>query len=691
MTKEYAFGCLQPKVFCFPPPQAKIYQDRSQTMKKYILLASTLLAATAAPAAPATNTAEEIVITASRAGRAAAEMPQNVSIITAKDIEKSGAANVVDALKSAGGIEFRSTSGNSAQAEVALRGFGENSFGRVLVLLDGQRLNRPDMAGINWLQIPLANVERIEVLRGGQSALYGDNATAGVINIVTRKGTAEPVTAVGVDAGRYGALNLRAGTQGNAGGVSYAANVERDEITGYRDRSAYRAWGAGGSLGLEKKEVAGLTLGAAYNVIVFQLPGYLTKQQMEDNPRQSVFPNDDAHTATLNLNLGVKAEHVAGGRFEVSGVYGRQDLQSNLASWQSWSDVTINSFGLMPKWLAEGELAGHRNLFLVGVDFDFDRLSINRYADDARTLGALNGAVEKRVIGVYGRDEFELVDKLTLGIGARAEQARVSANISPVMGGGFDDAKTHQANVAEGSLLYQLDPRSKLFARAGMVYRFPFVDEQVSYIGYGTDAFNANLDPEHGANYEAGAELALGKDLTLAATAFLLNMHDEIAFNAVTLQNENLDATRHAGLETALTYQPCPAFRLNAAYTFTSARFTGGANDGNDVPLVPRHHLAGGGDVSLPLDLAAGAQVNWISQQYLGGDYANVGPQLDAYATLDLLLRWTPSAWPSLQIFGGLDNVTDEQYASVAYRGMMADGYYPSPGRTWKAGASYKF
>ena len=659
-------------------------------MKPQALLASAVFAVAVASAAT-TNTAEEIVVIASRAGRAAVEMPQNVSIITAQDIEKSGAANVVEALQNVGGLAFRSTSGNSAQAEISLRGFGENSFGRVLVLLDGQRLNRPDMAGINWLQIPLANVERIEVLRGGQSVLYGDNATAGVINIVTRKGTAEPVTAAAVDVASYGTLNLRAGTQGSAGPVSYAANIERDETGGYRDRSAYRAWGAGGSLGLEKKAVAGLTLGAAYNVIDFQLPGYLTKQQMEDDPRQSVFLNDDAHTATLNLNLGVKAERVAGGRLEVSGVYGRQDLQSNIASWQSWSDVTINSFGVMPKWLAEGELAGRRNLFLVGADFDFDRLSVNRFADDARTLPALNGAVEKRVIGVYARDEYELVDKLTLGLGGRAEQCRVNANISPAMGGGFDDSKTHHANVAEGSLLYQLDPHSKLFARAGMVYRFPFVDEQVSYIGYGADAFNANLDPESGVNYEAGAELALGKGLTLAATAFLLNMQDEIAYNAITYQNENLDATRHAGLETSLFYQPCSAFRLNAAYTFTSARFTGGANDGNDVPLVPRHHLTVGGDVSLPLDLAAAAQVNWISRQYLGGDYANVGPQLDAYATLDLLLRWTPGFLSGLQVFGGLDNVTDEQYASVAYRGFMADGYYPSAGRTWKAGASYKF
>jgi len=353
--------------------------------------------------------------------------------------------------------------------------------------------------------------------------------------------------------------------------------------------------------------------------------------------------------------------------------------------------VTIDSFGLMPKWMLDRDIAGHHNLFLVGIDADFDRLSVDRFSDAARTTLALNGAVEKQVVGVYGRDEFELVDKLTLGVGARAEQDRVSANISPALGGAFDDAKTHHANVAEASLLYQLDPRSKLFARAGMVYRFPFVDEQVSYVGFGSDAFNANLNPEHGVNYETGAELACGSNVLLSATAFLLNMHDEIDYNAVTMQNENMDATRHAGLETALAWDVAQPLRLHASYTFTSARFTDGVNDGNDVPLVPRHHVAVGGDLRLPLDLTAGAQVNWVNRQYLGGDYANVGPQLDAYATLDLLLRWTPSCWPGLQIFGGIDNVTDENYASVAYRGLLTDGYYPSPGRSWKTGASYKF
>ena len=635
--------------------------------------------------------AEEIVVTASRAERTAADMPANVSVVTAGDIQRSGAANVVEALQSLGGVQFRSTSGNASQAEIALRGFGENSHGRVLILLDGQRLNRPDMAGLNWLQIPLANVERIEVLRGGQSALYGDNALAGVVNIVTKKGTPEPQTTLAVSGGSFGQHDERAGTQGAAGPLTYAANVERDATEGYRDRSAYRAWGAGGSLGYGSTERFQADLGLAYNEINFQLPGYLTKPELDQNPRQSVFHNDDARTTAWNVNLGLHAPTANAGRFDLRGTYGRQEMQSNLESWLSWSDVSIDSYGVMPKYILDRDLFGRKNTLLLGLDAGLDRLRINRFADPDRAAELVHAQVDKETIGLYARDEFEVMDRLTLGLGGRTEQARISADVSSPAGQLFDQAKTHQAQVTDASLNYRLGPQSKLFARAGTVFRFPFVDEQVSYVGFGSDAFNPNLDAERGVNYEAGAEIALTTNCIASVTVFRLNMRDEIAYNAVKMQNENLDDTRRQGVEVALNYAVQRLLLLNASYTYTDARFSAGVNDGNEVPLVARHKLTAGGEVALPLDCAAGARFTYVSRQVLGGDVANQSPQLDAYTTVDLLLRYAPRRLNGLEIFGGVDNVFDTHYASVGYQGFSVDGYYPSPGRSWKAGASYRF
>ena len=137
---------------------------------------------------------DEIVVTATRDTQEIRKIPANISVITAEEIEEINATTIVDVLDNLPGVHFTTISGNEAQAGIDMRGFGglgENAFGKVLVMIDGRRLNRPDMVPMNLLQIPLSSVERIEVVRGANSVLYGDNAVAGVINIITKKGGVE--------------------------------------------------------------------------------------------------------------------------------------------------------------------------------------------------------------------------------------------------------------------------------------------------------------------------------------------------------------------------------------------------------------------------------------------------------------------------------------------------------------------
>jgi outer membrane receptor protein involved in Fe transport len=112
-------------------------------------------------------------------------------------------------------------------------------------------------------------------------------------------------------------------------------------------------------------------------------------------------------------------------------------------------------------------------------------------------------------------------------------------------------------------------------------------------------------------------------------------------------------------------------------------------NDGNEVPLVPEHLATGLVRIGLPADLWLDATVRYTGESPLGGDVGNAGPELDAYTTLDLALRYRPAS--GFTAFVGVDNVTDEAYAAVAYKGFSQDGYYPSPGQTWRAGVSKRF
>ncbi|MCX5836791.1 MAG: TonB-dependent receptor plug domain-containing protein, partial [Deltaproteobacteria bacterium] len=200
-------------------------------------------------------TMEEVVVTATRDREEVRQVPANVSVITAGQIEQSGATTVVEVLKKLESIQFRDYSGNSSQAVIDMRGFGgDNPYGKTLIMLDGRKMNRPDMSSINWLQIPLDNIERIEVVRGASSVLYGDAAIGGVINIITKKGKGKPKFNASVVAGSYGLHNERVGVTGSTDKWTYALTGENNFNFGYRERSKLSSQGGGLDVGYDASD-----------------------------------------------------------------------------------------------------------------------------------------------------------------------------------------------------------------------------------------------------------------------------------------------------------------------------------------------------------------------------------------------------------------------------------------------------
>ncbi len=145
-----------------------------------------------------------VVVSATRFAESDPRVPANVVVITADDIRATPATNVPDLLKAVAGVEVRPLYGAMGiDATVDLRGFGDTAGSNTMILLDGQRLNPIDSGAINWSTIPLGGIERIEIIRGAGTVLYGDRATGGVVNIITDKtgGTRASLQAIG---GSYG-------------------------------------------------------------------------------------------------------------------------------------------------------------------------------------------------------------------------------------------------------------------------------------------------------------------------------------------------------------------------------------------------------------------------------------------------------------------------------------------------------
>lgn len=646
--------------------------------------------ATATFGGSTTNT--EIVVTASRLERRVDEIPANVTVLTSEDIRAAGNASVVDALKSCSGIQVRSTSGNDAAAEVSMRGFGENAFGRVLVLLDGRRLNRPDMAGINWLQIPIGNVNRIEIIRGGGSSLYGDSAVGGVINIVTAGGDEGPGISLEGMAGSYGLRTIRAGASGGGDAVRYAANAEHYELDGYRERSAFSSQGGGGRMAWDLPDALRLSLALSAQAVESEMPGPLTADQMFADRRQSINPDDQARDRYLNVDAGLDAEPSANQRATVHAVYGRKDIKTDMTSWTSFNDLTVDTVGIQPRYELRGDLFGGKHVLMLGADGYWDSLDVDRFGDKERTTALMGAGVKRRTVGGYAREEMTVAGNWRFGFGGRLDFARLDAAVRSADGAtDIEETKTYNVSAGEFSVVRTWSGIGRLFARAGTVYRLPFVDEQVSYYGFGSDVFYADIEPETGWTVEAGGVFSVGR-VTGSLTLFRLNMQDEIAYDNVAFRNRNMDETRHDGAEAELGLKVAPWCRLDGRYAVTRAVFEAGPYESSDVPLVPRHQASGKVSLKLPAGVSVDTTVSYTGRTYFGGDYANASDRMASYTTVDLMARYSPKRCEGLELSVGVDNVFDQEYSSLGYLGWEGTpNYYPSPERTVKIGAAWRY
>ncbi|OGQ95712.1 MAG: hypothetical protein A2521_17130 [Deltaproteobacteria bacterium RIFOXYD12_FULL_57_12] len=700
--------------------KAKIYMSACVAT---LLLPTCPLAGEAAvvkEAAPAMM--EEVVVTATRMHEMIGRVPANVSVITAEEIVTSGSTNMVDLLESKANIHFKTFNGNPSQAQIDLRGFGENGFGKTLVLLDGRRLNRIDMANINWLQIPLQMIEKIEVVRGTQTVLYGDAAVAGVINIITKKGAAESGANLSVIVGEHGLHVERAGIAGSRDRLTYALNGESQHDDGWRNRSTFDSTGGGIDLGYDLTDSLSISAGSSYNKADFEMPGGLTKEEMavsrtQVQPARTWYPpswfgwpaNTSAHTADeaenehVNANVLLEKSFAAAGDFEVNFIYGNKETATDMPSWYApgqYNLVKIDTYGITPKYILEKKLLVNHKL-IAGLDFYDETLGVGQFLDQPRTSQAWDSEVQRETLGFYLRDEMALVDSLLIGLGYRSERAAFTGRKTALSGGSgtaFSPVeKKHREDALEVSTTWLPKAGVKLYAKYSTLYRFPFAEEQVSFYGW-ADGFNLTLAPETGRSYEVGGSWSPRVDLKLGLTAFRVDMKDEIVWDNGLNKNINLDETTHQGIEADLTYNLAERFTVFGNYSYHRAEFDKGPFTGKDVVLVPRHHLAAGLDLALPHNLHLVPEFLYVGSSYLGNDYDNSAEKLAAYQVVNLSLRYN-AVWQKRKTtaFIGVKNLFDKEYETIGFENNPDDGaapadtFYPAPGRELSAGITIAF
>lgn len=604
-------------------------------------------------------------------------VPANVTLLSQEKITGLGGSwmSVLNAFR---GLHMRSLTSSPVQMEPALRGFGENAQGRLLVLYNGMRLNRPDMAGLNWLSMPLDDVESIELDRGAASASYGNYAVAGVMHIQT-KPLDKPV--IRVEAGSDGMLSGSMGASLKEDGHTGSIRVRDDESDGYRDSSDYHASAISGDYTYENKALR-IGLNALAQDLFYQLPGALTKAEMDQDRRAAKNTDDSVKNHIYRGNMTMALTNDVQSLLVDAGCQ-RRLINSRMNSYYGYNGVDLDGFSVSPRWLWNADDAWD---VLLGADIYYDAMEQKRYATTVFDDEIGDAKVTRTTSAGYITTGIMLPLDVRLEVAGRVEQAVTDANMHS---GGLttvDEKETQQGNTWSFTLSREWE-FTRVYAGVHRVYRYPFIDEMASYYGWG-DTLYKDIDPEHGLDFELGVSGLVWDQIQWSAEAFQINMKDEIAYNSVTYRNENMDETRRYGLSAGLQ-DGWGALQWHASLDWTEACFTDGEYDGNDIPLVPEYLAKAGISYWLFDQLSIGMETRYTGKQRLGGDYSNTQESLDAYTTCDLLAHW--QALSNVAVFAAVRNIFNEEYASSGYVGYPEAGYYPAAGITWNMGAKVSF
>ncbi len=643
-----------------------------------------------------------LVITGTRFPDVPQGTAQNVTVISAADIKKSTAATLPTLLAQHAGIQVRNIDG-TADMTVDLRGFGASGTQNTLVLLDGQPLNDIDLSAVRWSAIPLDSIERIEIANGSGAVLYGGGATGGTINIITKQPGRTTQGSASLGAASYASKSWQVGLSGAGDQVGLRVTASGLDSENYRvnndvaqsnlESDLRVATGAGAAIVKFGVDTQNLRFPGARRVD----PG-AGLDQVANDPRGTSTPLDFGKREGAHISLGTnQALSFADLAAELS--YRDKKQQAFFAAFGgSYLDTDLNVTSFTPRLKIPHKLGNTNNELIVGMDiadWDYDSRRANSPATITTPTTHILATQNNRAL--YAQNTTQLNTRTLFTLGARTQQveydARDTVNPAPYASAN----QTRTVNAYELGLRHQLNTAVSLFGRVGTSFRIATVDE--IFDQFGGPFFDSSitiLEPQTSHDREIGVDFSNGKN-KLHSALYLIDLNNEIHFNAITFRNMNLAPTRRYGLELEGTHRYSDALDITAAYSYTVAKFREGLYSGidvsgNNIPLVPRQRLGLSTAWKISEQTTISSSALYVGKQHFDNDQANTFvSKLPAYTIVDLKLSHREGAW---LLTGAVNNLFNEEYFSYAIASTFTPGVYnayPQPERNFSLNARYDF
>ncbi|MBI9092321.1 MAG: TonB-dependent receptor [Desulfobacterium sp.] len=598
---------------------------------------------------------EDMVVTATRTETAMEKIGGNsVTVITAADIKARNIDTIKDALGTVPGLHVASSGGLGTQTTVFMRGADSKN---TLVLMDGIMLNDPSEGsrGCDLGSINLDNVERIEVVRGALSVMYGSNATAGVINIITKKGKGKPVVGLKLEGGSYGTWKTLGTLSGETGKLNYALSASRLESEGFSTANKDNGDIPQAGNTDEKDGYDNTTLSANL--------GY----RLTDNFTVSAV----ARFLDADVDMDEAAGGYTGDGF--SSTYPeivpdpQGPTEKHTESEKRFAKVSINNSFFDKRFdsTLSYQFAGHERMDYKNDgswDFDFksdsDELSWQgslHFLSNTLSLGTLlyNESMESK-------SQYSTIEKCDTTTQSYWLQDQFFAgdNMVIVAGVRLDD---HDA--FGNKTTYRLAPSytipttgTTLKASYGTGFRAPSLYEL--YSSYG----NKTLDPEESKGWDMGIEQSFMEDrFRCGVTYFNMAYDNRIGFDMVTWTYTQVEGkTKTSGAEAFAAYSPLSALDFMLNYTYTDTKEPDGARLArrpyNKAALTTRYRFLGKGLVNL--------DILWVDDRkasaYAMDKDGHPVDILDAYTLVNLSASYEIT--PNVKLYSRIDNLFDTFY-----------------------------
>jgi outer membrane receptor protein involved in Fe transport len=648
---------------------------------------------------------ENVTVTAARGEQLTRNMPASITVLGQDVVRRSPAVVADDMLRQVPTFSlFRRTSSLASHPTaqgVSLRGIGPSGVSRTLVLLDGIPFNDPFGGWVYWTRVPLASVDRIEMVDSSSSSLYGNYAMGGVINIITAP-PARRALDVRTQYGSRKSPKIDVAGSSVWGRLAVSIDGSAFDTDGYPIVAAAER-GAVDNNAAVRFKTANVRLQYQFSdrIHAFLRGGHFREDR--DNGKVSTIDrteeaNDTRWTA---VNGGIRVRLPDGSDLQASAFVDFTRFHSNFLAVPAATPsrsvgrmtlrqaVPTRGTGGMAQW---SRAIGTRQFFTAGadgrwVDGDSREDGLDAQTGTRVTLQRISGGAQ-RSFGVFVQDLFMPSARLTVTLSARLDRwnsydghnletslpsGLPTAGNAPSLPGRRDTVASPRAAV-----LYHLTESVSVWADYGYGFRAPTLNELYRQFRVGAVLTLANnqLGPERLRGGDAGIRVNVGSGVTWRATYFDNRIRDPVsnvtiatAGTSVTQQRQNLGRTRVRGVQTDAEFRLGDSWSLSAGYLYDDARVRAFESNpelvGNYLAQVPKHRGTVQAAYAHPRHGSVALTIQASGRQFdddlnVRGIPGRSTPGLPGYALVDFTA--SRPLGPNLEIFFGAQNVFDREY-----------------------------